>query len=142
MSETNRRYDRGRTLIVVEDSDSAAATLEIALEGLSGIEVVRFRRAEDALARIERDGGACRGLVTDLHLAGMDGFELVGKVRERRAASVFPIVVVSGDGDTDTPERVRRLGANAFFRKPFSPVEVRRTLEDLLDETEDPSHAV
>jgi CheY-like chemotaxis protein len=40
--------------------------------------------------------------------------------------------VVTADADPETPERASRLGANAFFGKPFSPRAVRRTLEDLL----------
>ena len=44
-----------------------------------------------------------------------------------------PIIVVSGDTDPRTPERLSALGANAFFPKPYSPAEVRLKLEQLLD---------
>ena len=132
-----------RTLIIVEDNDPCAATLEVALEGLSGVELVRFRRAEDALARFEQDGDIrCCALVTDLQLPQMDGLELVHLVRERRPADAFPILVTSGDSDPKTPERAMRLGANAYFRKPYSPSEVRRTLEQLLDEENNRDRAV
>jgi DNA-binding NarL/FixJ family response regulator len=40
---------------------------------------------------------------------------------------------LSGDSHPDTPERLRSLGANAFFPKPYSPSDVRHTLEDLLN---------
>jgi CheY-like chemotaxis protein len=40
--------------------------------------------------------------------------------------------VISGDSDPRTPERVRRAGADAHFVKPYSPVEIRRTLEQFL----------
>ena len=33
------------------------------------------------------------------------------------------------------PERVAALGVDAFFPKPFSPAQVRRTLEQLLNDT-------
>ena len=129
------KRDTRRLLVIVEDSDPCAATLEVALDGLAGVDLVRFRRAEEALARIERDADApCCGLVTDLQLPRMDGLELVRLVRRHRPAAAFPILVTSGDSDPKTPERVMRLGANAYFRKPYSPGEVRRTLEHLLDE--------
>ncbi len=135
--------ERLRLLIVVDDSDSAAIALEIALEGLGGVEFVRFRRAEPALKRIQQDSsGNCCALVTDLSMPGMDGFELMRQVRRIRASKGFPIIVVSGDDDSDTLARVQQLGASAFFSKPFSPVEVRRTLETLLDENEKPNFAV
>jgi DNA-binding response OmpR family regulator len=47
----------------------------------------------------------------------------------------MPILVISGDTDPHTPERVRRLGADAFFTKPYSPGEVREKLEQLIHGT-------
>ena len=136
----NARDHFRKTLVVVEDNDSAVAAFELALQDLPGLQLVRYRRAEQALALIEADTtGSCCALVTDLHLVAMDGFELVRRVRERRAEDAFPIVVVSGDSDPGTPERVMRLGASAFFPKPFSPLKLRRTLESLLDENNTPN---
>jgi DNA-binding response OmpR family regulator len=126
-----------RTVIIVDDSDSCTTTLGIALECLEHMHLVFCRRAEDALSRIERDEGSkCRALITDLHLPGMDGFELVRLVRKLKPAGSFPILVLSGDSDPGTPEHVTCLGADAYYRKPYSPAEVRATLEKLLDETE------
>ena len=64
----------------------------------------------------------------------MDGFELIERVRAGGPGTRVPIIVVSGDSDPDTPERVRRLGADAYFAKPYSPAAVRETLERLLHE--------
>ena len=86
-----------RTVIIVDDSESCTTTLGIALECLERMHLVFCRRAEDALARIEREDGApCSALVTDLHLPGMDGFELVRRVRKLKPGGSFPILVVSG----------------------------------------------
>jgi CheY-like chemotaxis protein len=56
-------------------------------------------------------------------------------VRSDSRYADVPIVVLSGNSSPDTPERVRLLGANAFFAKPYSPVKVLETLETLLDGT-------
>ena len=87
--------------------------------------------ARQALEWLATDG-IC-ALVTDLHLPLMDGFELIQRVRSNRQTARLPIVVISGDSDPGTPERVSRLGANAFFGKPYSPAQVRQKLEQLLD---------
>jgi CheY-like chemotaxis protein len=63
----------------------------------------------------------------------VDGFELIAQVRSDRRYAGLPILVVSGDVDPGTPERVKRLGVDAFFAKPYSPASVRRTLENLLN---------
>jgi CheY-like chemotaxis protein len=60
-------------------------------------------------------------------------------VRAAAGAAHLPIIVISGDSDPRTPERVRRLGADAYFAKPYSPAAVRETLERLLHENSSPS---
>jgi len=69
----------------------------------------------------------------------MDGFELIERVRASAPVIYVPIIGVSGDSDPDTPDRVRRLGADAYFAKPYSPAAVRETLERLLHENPSPS---
>jgi CheY-like chemotaxis protein len=122
-----------RTVLIVEDVETCASTLEIAFSGIEDIEVVTVVNGEQALRLLHREEKDVRAIVTDLQMRGMDGFELIEQVRlDRRHASV-PIIVITGSSDLDAPERVRRLGANAFFAKPYSPVQVREKLEQLLE---------
>lgn len=138
-SEAERGDSRG-TVVIVDDSDTCLATLEFALHSMTGIDLALHRRAESALGQIEADAeSSCCALITDLDLPGMDGLQLVSSVRKLRSAASFPIVVVTGDSDPDTRQRALDLGANEFFQKPYSPAEVRQTLEKLLNEVENPS---
>ncbi len=127
---------RHRKIVIVEDTDTCAATLEIALLAIPDVTVVAVSSARQAL-EIMQDGEAS-ALVTDLHMPRMDGFELIQKVRADSRYSRLPVIVISGDTDPNTPERVSRLGANAFFSKPYSPVQVRERLEHLLDANSKP----
>ncbi len=127
---------RHRKIVIVEDTDTCAATLEIALLAIPDVTVVAVSSARQAL-EIMQDGEAS-ALVTDLHMPRMDGFELIQKVRADSRYSRLPVIVISGDTDPNTPERVSRLGANAFFSKPYSPVQVRERLEHLLDANSQP----
>ena len=122
-----------RAVLIVEDSEHSADALEIALTGIPGVAVVMARSGMEALRIL---GGRNVGvIVTDLNMPRMDGFELIRRVREQRELAGTPIVVVSGDTDPETPERVARLGVSAFFPKPYSPGEVRRKLEQILNGT-------
>ena len=123
-----------RTVLIVEDTESWISTLEIALTALEGVEVVTASSGRKALDFLEkRDVSA---IVTDLHMPHMDGFELIERVRAAGREPRIPIIVLSGDTDPHTPDRVRRLGADAYFVKPYSPAIVRDTLERLLHETQ------
>jgi len=126
-----------RTVLIVEDSDTTADTLEIALLSLPDVSVTHAPSGRKAWQLIQ--DGRVSAIITDLHMPQMDGFELIERVRAAERLDSVAIIVVSGDSDPETPERVRRLGANAYFAKPYSPAAVRDTLERLLHENSSPS---
>ena len=120
------------TVVIVEDNEGTAIPLEIALGLLKGVEVLILSNAAEALSLLSRHNNIA-ALVTDLHLPNMDGFELIRQVREGVRYPRLPIIVISGDCNPDTPDRLRRLGADAIFTKPYSPNAIRKRLEVLLD---------
>jgi len=121
------------TVLIVEDSENSAAALEMALEAIPGVTVRLASSALEALRILEVDTRRVGAVVTDLNMPRMDGFELIRRIRQCRGLATTPIVVVSADTDPSTPRRVAELGVGAFFPKPFSPAEVRRKLEQLLN---------
>jgi CheY-like chemotaxis protein len=130
-----RQAESGRAVLIVEDSENSATILEITFLGIPGLAVLLASSAPEALRIL--NGGATRvhAIVTDLNMPRMDGFELIRRVRQDRRLSGTPIIVVSADTDPATPDRIAELGVDAFFAKPFSPAQVRRKLEQLLDAT-------
>ena len=121
------------TVLIVEDTEMCSDVLEVALLAVPGIRIQCAATAEEALKYL--DGREVCALITDLNLPRMDGFELIERVRSRPSHPRLPILVISGDTDPRTPDRVRRLGADAFFTKPYSPGEVRQKLEQLINGT-------
>ena len=121
-----------RKVLIVEDIEICVATLEIALLKVPDLIVKSVPTAEQAL-RLMADGDAdIAALITDIHLPRMDGFQLIEHVRSQPGFGHLPILVISGDSDPNTPDRLRRLGADAYFPKPYSPAEVRQRLEELI----------
>lgn len=121
-----------RTILIVEDTETCAATLELALAGIPGVEVSLARTAPEALRVLRNESVPVCAIVTDLNMPRMDGFELIRRIRaDGRHASV-PIIVTSADTDPRTPERTFAIGADAYFAKPYSPALVRQRLEQLL----------
>jgi len=125
----------GRAVLIIEDSENSAATLEIAFLGIPGLSVLMASSAVEALRILTDRATAVQAIVTDLNMPRMDGFELIRRVRQDHRLSRTPIIVVSADTDPATPGRIADLGVDAFFPKPFSPAQVRRRLEQLLNAT-------
>ena len=123
----------GGTVVIVEDAATCATTLEMAFLAIPDIAVAVMPTALDALRLLERADCAVRAVVTDLNMPRMDGFEFIQRIRAQPRHQRLPIIVVSGDTDPGTPDRLASIGANAFFPKPYSPAQVRLKLEQLLD---------
>jgi CheY-like chemotaxis protein len=130
-----------RLVLIVEDSDACAETLQIALESI-GLETRIMSSANDALAALRNIQNDVAAIVTDLNMhradglykegLTMDGFDLIRQLRSEARFARLPILLISGDTDPRLPTRALQLGANAFFAKPYSPSAVRRKLEQLL----------
>lgn len=123
-----------RTVLIVDDSPQHASTLEIALSGLPGIQVLLSASAQKALRLLSGENGVdvC-ALVTDLNMPGMDGYELIERLRTDGERRNIPVIALSGDTNPRARERATSAGADAFFVKPCSPSVLRQTLERLLN---------
>ncbi len=118
-------------ILIVEDNDDIAP-LEIALASMDGFAIRLLRNGRHALELLQTGTRDLAAVITDLHLPLTDGFELVTAIRAQNQYRSLPVIVISGDTDPDVAKRVRNLGANAFFTKPYSPAEIRHTLKGLL----------
>jgi two-component system chemotaxis response regulator CheY len=118
-------------VLIVEDAETCAATLEIIFSSIPGLKILTAESAERAWELLSQDEDI-RALVTDLHMPGMDGFELIDRVRANEMHAGMPIVVITGSTDPHVSDRLRQRGVNAVFAKPYSPALVREKLEQLL----------
>jgi CheY-like chemotaxis protein len=121
-----------KQVIIVEDSEACAETLQIALESMPEIETRIIHCPREALAVLRASDGEIAAIVTDLHLPQSDGFDLIRQLRAEPRFARLPILLISGDSDPLLPEKALAQGADAFFPKPYSPSAVRRKLEQLL----------
>lgn len=99
-------------LLLVDDEASLADLLKRYLERLS-YTVDVYTHPSDALASVESDPERYDLLVTDLTLPGIDGEELLLRIREHRPD--LPAIIASG-----YPYQPRSEGA-VFLQKPFLP---------------------
>ena len=122
----------GRAVLIVEDAETCASTLELIFSSIRGLKILLAPSAERAWELLEDRQEDIRALVTDLHMPGMDGFELIDRVRTNKVHAQMPIVVITGSTDPHISDRLRKRGVNAVFAKPYSPAVVREKLEQLL----------
>ena len=122
----------GRTIVVVEDSFDCAETLQIALESIAGVDIRVVASGQAALEFLARCGEDVAAVVTDLQMPRMSGMDLLKRLKSDPRLRQIPVLIISGDSDPRLPARSLSFGAHAYFSKPYSPIQVRQTLEQLL----------
>ncbi len=87
---------------------------------LSGFEPEAFSTATDAAAVLTGDFPGV--VVTDIRMPGMDGMQLLRKIKS--LDSSIPVIMITGHGDVPMAVEAMRLGAFDFLEKPFNPDEL------------------
>jgi response regulator RpfG family c-di-GMP phosphodiesterase len=114
-------------LLLVDDDPGLRALLRATLDAVD-VEVEEAHDAASALVAVRNRPPDA--IVLDVNLPGMSGLEFARQVRRDRATKDIPIVVLSGS-DGGTSETALEAGADAFLRKPFSPLELLAIVERL-----------
>ena len=116
-------------ILVIEDSPLVQKLLTVclrdldrpiegALDGPSGLEAVCAR--PPAL------------LILDIGLPGMDGWEVLRRMRQDPACNGVPVLVLTAHAQEEYRLEADRRGADAFMTKPFEPEALRATIGRLL----------
>jgi two-component system, chemotaxis family, chemotaxis protein CheY len=113
-------------VLVVDDSPVARKMLIHALPKDWDIEVAQAGNGREALETYRAQGVDVMFL--DLTMPEMDGFQVLEAIQ--RDGMNCLVIVVSADVQPIAQERVKRLGAIAFVRKPIAPAPIRTVLRD------------
>jgi CheY-like chemotaxis protein len=117
------------TVLVVEDEVDLLFTIALSLE-LNGYRVVKAASGEEAVDMVEKERPDA--VVLDIRLPGIDGWEVLDRLRQRGHFPATPVVLLSAQVDAATAARAVELGCHAHLAKPFSTAELSGVLHDLL----------
>lgn len=105
--------------ICLIDDDPNVANAVAALLRHAGFAVRIYHNAMAFLADWREDRTQC--IITDLRMPTLSGLELQERLRE--AASLVPLVVLTGHADVRTAVRMMEGGAVSVLEKPYDPAE-------------------
>ena len=118
-----------RRILLVED-DRVTATLIRHRLIRDGHEVVDFLDGHDAFEWASEEEFDLA--ILDVKVPGMDGFELLERLRKIERLADVPIVMLTGMGSESDVIRGLELGADDYVLKPFSPSELLARVRRLL----------
>ncbi len=111
-------------ILVVDDQAMARQVVCDVLRG-RGHEVLQASDGIEGWEVFQRE--APQLVVSDIKMPGLDGVQLLERVREHSPRT--EVVLITGFADTDLVIRALRKGASNFIEKPFRPAEFLRHLE-------------
>ena len=114
-------------LIVEDDADINALLAKIAAR--EGFATVQAYSGTEALLRMER--AAFDLILLDMMLPGMEGSELMARLRGELGSSV-PVIVVSAKAGSADKVGMLAAGADDYVTKPFDPDEVAARMHAVL----------
>ena len=118
------------TLLVVDDDTLSARFLKAHLERPGRVVVQLATDGEEALRMLAR--GGVDAVLSDLVMPGMDGIELVERVR--RMDATLPVIVLSGQATLERAVQAMRAGATDFLQKPVNVTVLSALLQRALAE--------
>jgi CheY-like chemotaxis protein len=113
-------------LLVCDDSSFARKQILRALPATWDVHISQAGHGAEAMEHMK--AGQIDVLILDLNMPVMDGFEVLAKIDSEYPVQV---IVVSGDIQPESRQRVMQLGAKAFLRKPVEADELCNTLDEL-----------
>lgn len=99
---------------VIDDDEAMRDSLDFML-GAADFQVTLFESAHNFLDTISNIDFGC--VVSDVRMPGIDGIELLKRLKATRSA--FPVVIMTGHGDVPLAVEAMKLGAVDFLEKPF-----------------------
>jgi two-component system, LuxR family, response regulator FixJ len=122
--------DRGR-VYVIDDDEAMRDSLNFLLDS-ANYKVTLF---ETALAFLDALPGLEFGcVVSDVRMPGLDGIELLKRLKASNSA--FPILIMTGHGDVPLAVEAMKLGAVDFLEKPFEDDRLVAMIETAIHRAE------
>jgi two-component system chemotaxis response regulator CheY len=95
-----------------------------------GYQVTEAARGDEALdlAKLKR----VHLVITDVEMPGMNGLELIKKLRELKSYNTTPILILARDASDVNIKKAETLGASGFIEKPFTPERLLSVVNQVL----------
>ena len=122
-------HPRPVRILIIEDSDdilfilkteleSLGYSVEVAREGVKGLETARAFRPDV--------------IFSDIGMPGIDGFELLDRVRQTAELAAIPVVALTGFGPQHDAMLTRMHGFNAHVTKPVDGILLSSLIQTLI----------
>ena len=116
---------------VIDDDAAMRDSLHFLLDS-TGFEVTLFDNAQSFVDALPGLAFGC--VLSDVRMPGLDGIELLKRMKAQQ--SPFPILIMTGHGDVPLAVEAMKLGAVDFLEKPFDDDRLTAMIESAIRQAE------
>lgn len=118
-----------KTIMTVDDSASIRMMVSFTLKE-AGYDVVEAVDGSDALEKL--NSSPVHLVIADVNMPGMNGIELVRKLRVLPPYRFTPILMLTTESQADKKQKGKQAGATGWIVKPFKPQDLLGVVRKVL----------
>ena len=107
-----------KSRVLIADDDSATRYIISSTLTHEGFHVMEARNGREAIETFR--SFPVDVILMDVEMPGTDGYEACTAIRAEKHGQDVPIIMVTGNDDSDSVDRAYRLGATDFISKPIN----------------------
>lgn len=118
------------TILIIDDSIHVRRYLAMALEK-AGYQVEQAKDGREAVEKI-LSGLPIKAAICDIEMPRLDGYGVLGEIKSHPDYKHLPIAMLTSRGNEKHRKLAMKLGASAYFSKPYNEQELLTTLASLI----------
>ena len=119
--------------IIVIDDDPMVGTLTRDLLADEGYKVMLIQDSMEAMSAIKEQRPIL--VIVDIMMPGLDGMELLKRIKSDSDMKDIKVVVVSGKSFQSEKQKAIRLGADFYIQKPYNVAFYSKTIKQVIEGT-------
>lgn len=120
-----------KTLLIVDDQAEIRELVQVTLR-TSDLKVLQADNGQKAVDIATSEQPDLIIMDIDMPGSSMNGLEATRTLKSNPKTRSITIVMLTGKGNEEDRQRGKDAGADDYFTKPFSPLELIKKVEDVL----------
>ena len=125
----NIQINPNYTLLIVDDSRMIRKMMKNILAA-SGYNIIEAKNGKEALQKVEEENVDL--MLVDMQMPDMSGLEVIKQLKQNDEFYNLPIFVISSTLDIESMRDAYKAGVLDYFKKPFSPEELKLKVEQVI----------
>lgn len=119
------------TILIVDDIDINREILcEIFKEEYS---ILEADRGELAMELLHKKKDEICVVLLDVIMPGMNGFEVLGQMKEKGLLSKIPVLLITAETSMDVEKKGYQMGVSDIIRKPFDSYIIEQRVKNIIE---------